>query len=174
MQVDFIKTPRLIGERIQRSHGQYWLIIGSNHQVMATMGGVWSEDKARHKMQSNYEHWQLHGHGQWLFFSQENYEFVGRGGIRKVTIDKQKEIELGYALMPNFWGQGLAVEIGKKALSIAFQEFNYQSVVCYALQNNQRSQRVMQKIGFLFEDNILLANRSHVLYRYQNPDLIIS
>jgi [ribosomal protein S5]-alanine N-acetyltransferase len=67
-----------------------------------------------------------------------------------------------------FWGQGLAVEIGEKALSIAFNQLNYSSVVCYTLIDNKRSQRVMEKIGFVFEDNIIHANQPHVLYTYQN------
>lgn len=80
------------------------------------------------------------------------------------------KVELGYGLMPNFWGQRLAVEIVKKSLSIAFNKFGYSSVVCYTLIDNQRSVKVMQKIGFSFENNISLANRPHVLYRYPNPD----
>ena len=170
MQISLIETQRLRGEKIQESHWQYWLKIGSDEQVMATMGGIWNHQKAQEKMQRNREQWRLHGHGQWLFFSKKNRQFVGRGGIRKVIVNSNDEVELGYALMPNFWGQGLAVEIGHKALSIAFNIFGYSSVVCYTLVDNQKSQKVMQKIGFLFEDNILLANRPHVLYRYLNPN----
>ncbi|MDJ0567916.1 MAG: GNAT family N-acetyltransferase [Pleurocapsa sp. MO_192.B19] len=170
MQVELIETRRLRGERLQKSHWQYWLKIGSNPQVMATMGGIWNQKKAQQKMQYNCEQWELYGHGQWLFFDKATREFVGRGGIRKVTVNDNEEVELGYALMPDFWGQGLAVEIGKKSLLIAFEQFDYSSVVCYTLTGNKRSQKVMQKIGFLFENNILLANQPHVLYRYPNPD----
>ena len=171
MQIDLIETLRLRGERVQEAHWQHWLEIGSNPQVMAKMGGTWNEQKAQQKMQRNCEHWQLYGHGQWLFFNRDN-EFIGRGGIRKVNLNGSNEVELGYALMPSFWGQELAVEIGHKSLSIAFNLFNYSSVVCYALADNQRSQRVMQKIGFLWESNILLAKQPHVLSRYLNPSRI--
>ena len=95
---------------------------------------------------------------------------MGRGGIRKVTVNDKEEVELGYALMPEFWGQELAVEIGRKALAIAFNQFNYPRIVCYTLVTNRKSQRVMQKIGFTFEENIIHANQPHVLYRYQNPN----
>ena len=170
MQVQLIETQRLRGERIQKSHWQQWLKIGSNSQVMATMGGIWNHQKAQQKMQHNCEQWELYGHGQWLFFSKKNRQFVGRGGIRKVVVNEKLEVELGYALMPEFWGHGLAVEIGKKALSIAFNRFKYPSVVCFALTNNKKSQRVMEKIGFCFESNIVRANQPHVLYRYLNSD----
>ncbi len=84
-------------------------------------------------------------------------------------VNEKPEVELGYALMPEFWGHELAIEIGNQALAIAFNHFNYPSVVCYTLVDNYKSQRVMQKIGFVFEENIIHANLPHVMYRYQNP-----
>lgn len=169
IQPEQIKTQRLRGERICESHWQYWLELGTNSKVMATLGGVWNSDKAQQKMQLNCQQWEHYRHGQWIFFLQDTNELVGRGGIRKVTVDGKEEVELGYVLMPDFWGQGLAVEIGKKALAIAFNEFNYHSVVAYTLVDNYKSQRVMQKIGFVCEKNIIQANLPHVLYRYRNP-----
>ena len=172
MQIRSIQTKRLRGERVRQSCLQHWLKIGCNETVMATMGGVWNDSKAHQKMQQNCRQWELYGHGQWLFFAKQTNEFVGRGGIRKVRVNNNDEVELGYALMPSFWGQGLAVEIGRKALTIAFDLFNYSSVVCYTQVSNQRSQRVMQKLDFSFEREILLADRPHVFYRYLNPNRI--
>jgi [ribosomal protein S5]-alanine N-acetyltransferase len=170
MQIKLIETNRLRGEKIQESHLPFWIKMGSNPTVMETLGGTWNQKKAHQKIQWNCEQWERYGHGQWTFFDKITEEFVGRGGIRRVTVNEQEEVELGYALMPEFWGQGLAVEIGEKTLSIAFNQFNYLSVVCYTLIDNKRSQRVMEKIGFAFEGNIIHANQPHVLYRYQNPN----
>ena len=171
MQIELIETPRLKGKKIGTKHLNFLLEIGSNPLVMATMEGTWNQDETRKKIESNCQQWQLYGHGQWIFFEKATDSFVGRGGIRKVTVNGKEEVELGYALMPEFWGRELAVEIGKKALSIAFDDFNYPSVVCYTLVNNKRSERVMQKIGFSFEQAITHANYPHVLYRYKNPKL---
>ena len=170
LQIEQIETRRLRTEKVQPSHLSWWVQIGSNSKVMATLGGTWSEEKAHQKIQWNCEQWECHGHGQWTFFDKTTAEFVGRGGIRKVVVNDRSEVELGYALMPKFWGQGLAVEIAERTLSIAFDRFNYLSVVCYTLIDNNRSQRVMQKLGFSFEENILIADRPHVLYRYHNPN----
>ena len=174
MQIEFIETQRLKGEKISTKHYDLLLEMGSNPLVMSTMGGVWSQKMTQKKIEDNCEQWQCHGHGQWIFFEKATDSFVGRGGIRKVIVNANEEIELGYALMPEFWGRELAVEIGKKALSIAFNQFNYHSVVCYTLTNNKRLEKVMQKIGFSFEQTIVHANYPHVLYRSQNPKLNLS
>ena len=170
MQIELIETRRLTGERVRESHLSLWRQIGSNPQVMTTMGGAWTSEQASQKIQKNCEQWKLYGHGQWTFFDRATKEFVGRGGIRKVVVNDREEVELGYALMPQFWGRGLAVEIGEKALSIAFDLFNYPSVVCYALTGNQRSRRVMEKLGFSFEGNVSIADKPHIFYRYLNPN----
>ncbi len=170
MQFERIETDRLKGERICHKHWKLLLEIGSNSEVMATLGGTWRQEKAKAKMKYNCEQWENYGHGQWILFDKETETFVGRGGIRRVVVNGQEEVELGYALMPEFWGKGLAVEIGEKALSIAFDKFCYPSVVAYSLIANKKSERVMQKIGFTFEKNIMHANMSHVFYRYQNPN----
>lgn len=169
MQIDSIETERLRGEKISQSHWQQWLKIGSNSTIMKTMGGIWDLETAQQKMRSNCEQWERYGHGQWIFFDKVTGKFVGRGGIRKVTVNGKSEVELGYALMPKFWGQGLAGEIGNQALAIAFGCFDYHSVVAYTLIDNYKSQRVMQKIGFVFEGKMIHAKLPHVLYRYQNP-----
>jgi RimJ/RimL family protein N-acetyltransferase len=165
MQVELIETDRLRGERIQESHWQFWYEIGSNPTVMANLGGVWSQEKAQKKLLWNCEQWNEYGHGQWIFFGKLTETFVGRGGIRKVLLTDQEEVELGYSLMPEFWSKGLAAEIRKKGVSIAFEQFSYPSVVGYTLVDNKRSQRVLQKLGFSFEKNIMHADHLHVVYR---------
>lgn len=172
MQVELIETNRLRGERIRESHWKLWLDMGFDAEVMATLGGTWNQEKAQEKIRWNCEQWECNGHGQWMFFNKQTGVFVGRGGIRKVIVNDKEEVELGYALMPEFWGRSLAVEIGKKSLSIAFDNFCYPSVVCYTLVDNKRSQSVMQKIGFVFEGNIIHASSPHVLYRFKNPKCI--
>ena len=169
MEVELIETKRLKGEKINQSHWKLWLELGVNLKVMATLGGIWSDQQAQVKMNWNGEQWKQYGHGQWMFFEKNTGLFVGRGGIRRVLVKSQEEVELGYVLMSEYWGKELAVEIGEKALSIAFDQFHYSSVVGYALVENQPSQRVMQKLGFIFEDNLVKAGKPHVLYRYQNP-----
>jgi [ribosomal protein S5]-alanine N-acetyltransferase len=168
MQVELIETNRLRGERIRESHWEFWKSIGSNPTVMATLGGVWGEEKARKKLQWNCDQWNDYGHGQWIFFDKATGEFIGRGGIRKVILTDQEEVELGYSLMPEFWGRGLATEIGKMAVSIAFKAFSYSSVVGYTLVGNKKSERVLQRLGFSFESNIMYAHQPHVLYRARN------
>ena len=170
MAPDTIETARLRGERLAVRHWGIWRCMGADARLMATLGGVWTDAVAREKLEWNCRQWEQHGHGQWLFFMKDSSRFVGRCGIRKMVVNAKEEIELGYSVLPELWGQGFAPEMGGAALQIAFGQFGYPSVVAFTVVNNAASERVMQKLGFSFEYHIIHAGQRHVLYRRQNPN----
>jgi RimJ/RimL family protein N-acetyltransferase len=172
MAPDTVETPRLRGERVTSGHWDVWRRMGADTRLMATLGGVWSEAQAREKLEWNCRHWEQSGHGQWLFFLKDGACFVGRCGIRMMTVNAKEEVELGYSVMPDLWGQGFATEMGATALHVAFEQFGYPSVVAFTLVNNGPSERVMRKLGFSFEDHIIHAGHPHVLYRRHNPNTV--
>ncbi len=171
MSLDHIETARLSGERMGLCHADMLATMGANARVMATLGGVWSAAEAQEKLARHLREWAESGHGQWMFFLKESGALVGRGGIRRMMVNERDEIELGYVVLPEYWGQGFATEIGAKAVAIAFTVFNYPSVVAFTLVENKPSERVMQKLGFRFEATITHAGQAHVLYRRRNPTL---
>ncbi len=167
---DTVETSRLRGERLALRYWDIWQRMGADARLMATLGGFWTEAEARERLRWNCCHWEQTGHGQWLFFMKDSACFVGRCGIRKMIVNTKEEIELGYSVIPEFWGQGLATEMGVTALHVAFGQFGYPSVVAFTLVNNGPSVRVMRKLGFSFEDHIIHAGQPHVLYRRHNPN----
>jgi [ribosomal protein S5]-alanine N-acetyltransferase len=163
--LDTVETHRLRGERIHPRHWGMWRSMGADPALMATLGGTWTEEQAREKLLWNCDQWARHGHGQWLFFLKDGGALVGRSGIRKMVVNGKEEVELGYAVLPELWGKSFAPEMGGKALEVAFESFHYPSVVAFTLVGNRRSERVIQRLGFSFEAEIIHAGLPHVLYR---------
>lgn len=58
---------------------------------------------------------------------------------------------LGYWLHVEEWGKGLMTEAAGRALRFAFEEMNVHRVACAAGTQNERSIRVIQRLGFKFE-----------------------
>jgi RimJ/RimL family protein N-acetyltransferase len=71
--------------------------------------------------------------------------------------------------MPAYWGQGYATELGAAAVELAFGPLGLDSVVAYTLPHNLASRRVMDKLGFSYEREIVYADLPHVLYRRYSP-----
>jgi ribosomal-protein-alanine N-acetyltransferase len=101
----------------------------------------------------------------WLAFERETERFAGRGGLHRVEIDGRDEIEVGYSFLPDFWGRGLATELARESIRVAFAELHLPEIVCFTLTTNRASQRVMQKAGFRYERDLLYVDLPHVLYR---------
>ena len=164
-----VKTKRMNGLQLDSSHLEYFLKMHSDESLMKTLGGLRDRKTTIKYLEDNVQHWEEHGFGLWVFFDSKTNEFVGRGGLRRVKIDEQDEIEVGYALLPGFWGKGLATEIAELSIKIAFNQLGIRDLVAFTLPDNYPSRRVMEKTGFVFEKNIIYKEMSLVLYRlYSN------
>jgi RimJ/RimL family protein N-acetyltransferase len=111
---------------------------------------------------TNLRHWEQYGFGLWIFRDQADGRFVGRGGLRRVILHGRPEVEINYALMPSFWGKGLATKIATASVDVGV---GFPSLVAFALPDNHGSRRVMEKLGFRYERDIVYAGLPHVLYR---------
>ena len=65
--------------------------------------------------------------------------------------DREDECELGYWLGKPFWGQGLIPEACRELLRYAFEYLNMQAVWCGYYEGNEKSYRVQQKLGFVYQ-----------------------
>lgn len=59
--------------------------------------------------------------------------------------------ELGYTINPAYWGNGYAVEACKKIMEWGFKVLNLKRIECTSFIDNYKSQRVCEKLGFVFE-----------------------
>lgn len=81
--------------------------------------------------------------------------------------------EIGWRLAREYWGKGYANEAARRALEFAFDELALSEVLSFTAVQNDRSQKVMQRLGLTntgrnFQHPLLPADselREHVLYR---------
>ena len=65
--------------------------------------------------------------------------------------ERNDECELGYWVAKPFWGQGLIPEAGEEMLRRAFEDLEMQKVWCGYYEGNEKSKRVQQKLGFVYQ-----------------------
>jgi RimJ/RimL family protein N-acetyltransferase len=136
-----------------------------DERVMATLGGVISEEETRRRLGLHLAHWAEHGFGWWVLRDAATGHFVGRGGLRHYVLEGRPEVELGYGLRPEFWGKGLATELARESVRVGFTVLDVPELVGFTLTDNRGSRRVMEKAGFRYERDIIHADLPHVLYR---------
>jgi RimJ/RimL family protein N-acetyltransferase len=94
-------------------------------------------------------------------------ELIGFGGV---THAKDRDaLNLSYHLHPDSWGKGLATELVGAVLDVAFSLLMSERVVGLARPANPASCRVLEKTGFIFEQEIELHGASTRLYAISRP-----
>lgn len=121
-----------------------------------------SADAARW-LDSDVQHWRAHGFGPWVLFDHSDGSFVGRAGLHWTEVEGQRVIELAWALLPEWWGRGLATEAAVAAIGVA-RERGIERLVAFTLISNVASRRVMHKAGLRLLREIEHAGLPHVLY----------
>jgi [ribosomal protein S5]-alanine N-acetyltransferase len=140
-----------------------------NDAVTATLGGKRTAEQVREYLDDQLLHFARHGYGFWMFHAKADGRFVGRGGLRNIFVGGHDEIEVGYALMPEFWRQGLATEMAQASVQNGFAKLELPELVSFTMPTNIASRRVMEKAGFVFERDIVFKDLPHVLYRQRQP-----
>ncbi len=162
---DAFATERLTAERLRPAHYADLLRMHQDPVQMAMLGGVRDEAQTRDYLEKNLAHWEAYGYGAWILRDRASAQVVGRAILRHLTLDGADEVEVGYSLDPGFWGRGLATEIAAAILSYAREDVKLGTVVALTTPRNDRSRRVLAKIGMAWERDLLHADVPHVLYR---------
>ncbi|MEM7131737.1 MAG: aldo/keto reductase [Chloroflexota bacterium] len=158
-------TTRLRAKAFAESDLDILCQLHLDSDVMATLGGVRSVEVTKRFIAEKIDHWSTHGFGYWIFRENDTGEFVGRAGLQHIEIGGNQEIEIGYTVASAQWGKGYATEMATALVDIAFNRLGITELICFTLTSNLASQRVMEKVGFSFEREILHKEEPHVLCR---------
>ena len=76
-------------------------------------------------------------------------ELIGFSGFR--PYDEAGVVEMLFAIAPPQWGRGYATEAAREVLRFGFEQCGLRRVVATTDTPNQRSVRVLQRLGLFFE-----------------------
>ena len=86
------------------------------------------------------------GFGLWRVALGDGCPPIGMCGlIRRAGL---ADVDLGYALLPEYTGQGYAVEAARAALDFGRVALGLGRIIAIVSQTNSRSARVLEKLGF--------------------------
>lgn len=122
------------------------------------------------------DHFRRHGFGMWAVEVVAVANFVGFVGLSVPVFEAHFSpcIEVGWRLAFEHWGRGYATEAAIAVTDFAFEDLALDEVVAFTATSNQRSRRVMDRIGMShcelddFDHPSLPQGhplRRHVLYR---------
>lgn len=89
---------------------------------------------------------------------------VGLCGIIKRT--QLVYPDIGFAFLPGFTGKGLALEVARATLSYAQETLKLPVVMAITVPGNDRSRKLLEKIGLAYKKTITFPNDAEELMLY--------
>ena len=109
------------------------------------------------------DHQQAHGFSLWAVADRDGGGVIGVAGLVLVEL-VGPEVEVVYELERDAWGRGIATEVGRACLDVAFGPLGLERVVALSYPENAASVRVAQKIGM--RDDGEFEAYGHRMLRY--------
>jgi RimJ/RimL family protein N-acetyltransferase len=127
--------------------------INSDPEVMRHTGdgNTVSREQTKKRLHAYIEHWRQHGFGLRAAVHKSDHAFVGFCGLQFVA--GTKEVEVGFRLAKQYWGQGLATEAARAVVRHGFEVVGLDRIIGLAQPANVASQRVLEKSGLKHERN---------------------
>jgi RimJ/RimL family protein N-acetyltransferase len=169
-------TPHLSLVEWRSEHCEAFAALNADPEVMEFLGPLLSRAKSDETIARFQDEFGRRGFCPWAAVERSSNRLVGFVGLHEVpeAVAFAPAVEVGWRLARPFWGLGYATEGATASLDYAFETLGIDDVVSMTTRANERSRRVMERIGMTrdpredFEHpGVSLGDdlRPHILYR---------
>lgn len=89
----------------------------------------------------------------WTFSLKGESGLIGACGFSSIEPEHRKG-EIGFWLLPEYWGKGYIPEAAGAAIKYGFENLNLNRIEAIVEGGNEQSEKVLQKIGFACEGSL--------------------
>ena len=169
-----IETDRLILRPWHEEDIAPFHAMSQDAEVMRYLGPATTEAQSYAVYERMTERQREHGFCFWAIERRIDEAFIGFCGLLPDEPPIEGDIEIGWRLARDAWGQGYATEAARASLAWARQNLDCPSVIAITVASNRRSWALMERLGMnrvvdgdfdhpALADGDLL--RRHILYR---------
>jgi RimJ/RimL family protein N-acetyltransferase len=158
-----LETVRLILRRLSAGDAAFILELVNDPGWLRFIGdrGVRTLDDARQYILSGpVDMYERLGFGLYAVELKDGGAAIGMCGL--IKRDTLPDIDLGFAFLPRFVGQGYASEAAAGVLAYARRALGLSRVLAITSPDNDRSIRLLERIGFRFQGMLQLAEDDQV------------
>ena len=159
--IKILETDRLILRRLSVEDAAFILELVNDPLWLRFIGdrGVRTLDEARaYILNGPVAMYERAGFGLYLVERKIDSTSLGMCGL--IKRDGLDDVDLGFAFLPEFRAQGYAYESASAILVYGRSVFGLKRIVAITSPDNERSARLLEKLGFAFEKLIQLPNES--------------
>jgi len=127
-------------------------------------GATWSREEIAARLSAYISDQAKHGFSRWKL-SLRNGEFIGRAGLGWHEFGRS--VELGYGLLPAYWGRGFAQEAAAALIRWGFEHLRIETIVAFTYRGNKRSSKALAATGMKHVDDRARSVKDGVCAYYE-------
>ena len=145
-----LETERLVLREFDEEDAAAFYILGSDPAIIRYTadpgGGLASVEHAAEILRSHpIADYRKHGFGRWACVYKASGGVIGFAGLK--YLDDLREVDIGYRLLPAYWGRGLATEACRAVLDYGRTRLGIGRIIGLVDPANVASVRVLEKLG---------------------------
>lgn len=146
----YLETQRLIIRNWKEQDRELFHFINSDDTVMEFFPfrrDRAASDKMMDELKSDIK---KDGYGYTALELKESGKCIGFCGLHHCKAEpilSRENIEIGWRLAPQFWGNGYVTEASMRLLEFGFNNLILDEIISFAVESNQNSIAVMERIG---------------------------
>lgn len=145
-----IETARLIIEPLRDEDFEPFFRLASDAEVMKFIRPPEPREQFRERVNRVKKYASENpGFGGFRVGDPKTDQFLGNAIVRHADFQSGRDIEIGYVLAPEIWGQGFGTEVAGAMADYVLEKLGAEKVVAYISPDHSASERVLKKCGFV-------------------------
>ncbi len=126
----------------------YHLFSDADVQKYLSSENKRTREQVRLSLKDFVSRWNERGFGIWCVTDKKSNKVIGYCGFQ--YFEKMPEVEILFAFLKDFWGNGFATEAANGCLRFWFEELAFDNIFAVTSPGNFASRHVLDKIGMCF------------------------
>jgi [ribosomal protein S5]-alanine N-acetyltransferase len=162
--MQILETSRLRLREFSRDDADALARVISDPETMRYYPAPFDRAGVEQWIERNMRRYAESGHGLWGVVSKSSGELIGDCGLTIQNVDGVGELEVGYHVRRDLWGQGLATEAARACRDYGFTRLSRERIISLIRPENMASRRVAEKNGMEVWRETVHHDLLHLVY----------
>jgi ribosomal-protein-alanine N-acetyltransferase len=168
--MNILETSRLILREFSVEDVDALALVLSDQETMRFYPAPFDHAGVEQWIAKNIRRYTDDGYGLWAMVLKSTGELIGDCGLTVQHVDGVDEIEIGYHVRRDLWGQGLATEAARACRDYGFSRLPTERIISLIRLENLPSRRVAEKNGMTVWKEVMWADLQHLVYSIRREE----
>lgn len=151
------ETERLSFRLLQEDDFDSWMHLFKDESVARFLGldpSLSKRELCQHWFDKVFHRYENDLGGMNVLIDKKTAQFIGQTGLLVQSFEEGDRLEVGYSILPAYWGQGYASEASQKCRDYAFENNFAEELISVVHVDNIASEKVALKNGMQLEKHL--------------------